>query len=105
MSAHGTIDPSKLPLRAYFQCLVWKTLDPFPSDPCLWGWKLEDGLFTPIQSSNECAPADLLKFVRCKCKSGCTSNLCSCKKHGLTCVFACKNCRGDCENCEVCINF
>ena len=115
MSARGIIDPSKLPptestaiehtLRVYFQCLVWKTLQQFPSDPAAWGWNLDQGVYTPVMGSSTCAPDDLLQFIRCKCKSGCTSNLCSCKKHGLKCVFACKNCRGCCENGEVSIQY
>ena len=85
MSAKGIVDPSKLPptessanehtMRVYFQCLVWKTLSQFPADPSTWGWKIEDGVYVPVQSSMECAPSDLLQFIRCKCKSGCTSNL------------------------------
>ena len=111
MSARGTVDPSKLPptestaiqhiRRVHFQCCVWKSLSQFPCDPSLWGWKLESGVYSPIQTLSDCAPTDLLQFIRCKCKSGCTSNLCSCKKHGLKWVFACKNCRGCCENSEV----
>ena len=111
MSAKGMVDPSKLPptestacqhsLRVHFQCAVWKTLEHFPLDPKDFGWQIEEGKFTPIQSTKECAPSNLLQFIRCKCKSGCSSTLCSCKKHGLKCVFACKNCRGSCENSEV----
>ena len=115
MSAKGMLDPNKLPptesacdehsLRVYFQCLVWKLLEQFPADPVSFGWKLENGVYAPITSKMPCAPPDLLNFVRCKCKTGCTSNLCSCRKHGLSCVAACKNCRGDCENCEVSLIF
>ena len=43
------------------------------------------------------APDDLLKVVRCKCKSTscnqCGTNLCSCRKNGLSCVSACEECR------------
>lgn len=111
MTAKGMIDPNKLPptesaahehiLRVYFQCLVWKSLKQFPSDPLQMGWKLEEGVYSPVLSKSECAPTDILNFIRCKCKAGCSSNLCSCKKHGLNCVLACTNCRGDCENGEV----
>ena len=87
--------------KGVFQCLVWKTLMQMPKDPTHFGWKLEDGAYVPIASRLDCAPDDLLKFIRCKCKAGCTSNLCSCKKHGLICVPACKQCHGDCKNREV----
>ena len=116
MAAKGVVDPNKLPptsdtvflhcLRSIYQAKVWMTLDVNTMDPLLWGWRVIDGVFTPIQTNVECAPDTLLKFVRCKCKSGCTSNNCSCKKHGLPCVTACKNCRGDCENIQVkCNNY
>ena len=48
-------------------------------------------------------PEELLKFVRCKCKvastSLCSTKLCSCLKHGFTCVTACSDCREtECSN-------
>lgn len=113
MSARGLVEPSKLPpsestafahsLRVYFQCLVWTSLDQTTTDPATWGWKLEDGVYSPILTTSDIAPENILQFIRCKCKAGCHSNLCSCRKHGLKCVFACKNCRGDCGNGEVTI--
>ena len=111
MSAKGLVDPCKLPptestafehsLRVHYQCLVWKHLDESHTDPANWGWKLQDGVYSPILTNSDCAPESFLQFIRCKCKSGCHSNLCSCRKHGLKCVFACKNCQGGCENGEV----
>ena len=111
MAAKGVIDPSKLPptdgatyqhcLRVYFQVMVWKTLDQFCLDPVHWGWQKIDDVFIPIKTTVECAPEEILKFVRCACKAGCHSSRCSCKKHGLSCVTACKTCRGDCENSQV----
>ena len=111
MSVKGLVDPNKLSpttstahshiMRVYFQCLVWRSLDQCAADPTHWGWKLDDDIYSPVVTNSDCAPSDILQFIRCKCKAGCTTNLCSCKKHGLKCVFACKNCRGDCENGEV----
>ena len=113
----GTIVPSKLPptddaafqhcLRVYFQLMVWETLDQFFMDPIGWGWQKIDDSYTPVQNTIECAPDEILKFVRCGCKAGCSSANCSCKKHGLLCVAACKHCRGDCENSQVriCMTF
>ena len=113
-AAKGLIDPSKLPptedsanlhlLRVFLQITIQKKLDQFCLDPCEWGWKKPNNIFEPIQTLLECAPMNLLKFVRCKCKTGCSSNLCSCKKHGLPCVPSCKNCHGDCFNSQVCRN-
>ena len=44
------------------------------------------------------APDDLMKVICCKCKSTsrnqCGTNLCSCRKNGLSRVSACEECRG-----------
>jgi hypothetical protein len=44
------------------------------------------------------APPDILNVVRCKCSAEtanpCNTQVCSCRKHGLQCVSACKNCIG-----------
>ena len=111
MSAKGLIDPSKLPptastvyqhcLRVYYQSWVWTGLDQQPADPLEWGWKLEPQGMTPVMTLQECAPSEILNFIRCKCKTNCVSRACSCRKHGLSCVPACTNCRGDFENSEV----
>ena len=110
-AAKGSLDPSKLPpsedaalqhcLRVFLQVSIWKKLDVFCLDPCDWGWRLSNDTFEPIPNTSDCAPQNLLKFVRCKCKTSCSSNLCSCKKHGLSCVPSCKNCNGSCENVQV----
>ena len=49
------------------------------------------------------APESILKFVRCKyistSKNVCRTNLYSCRKHGLKCMVACNECRGEsCRN-------
>lgn len=69
-----------------------------------WGWKLSNGVYVPITSDMEPAPPELLDIIKCKCKleSGrlpCSSLVCSCRKHGLPCISACKNCIG-----ELCTN-
>jgi hypothetical protein len=58
----------------------------------------------PIATDIEAAPPDIMKIIRCKCNmSGknkpCSTMLCSCMKHGLPCVSACKHCCG-----ELCAN-
>jgi len=40
------------------------------------------------------APDDLLKIVRCKCKTTCATMMCSCRKLGHTCFSACEHCHG-----------
>ena len=96
MSANGMIEPPKLPpsngaskqhcMRVYFQCLVWKTFHMSQLITVLVAGNLDSDIYTPITTVEECAPSDLLQFIRCGCKAGCTSNMCSCKKHGLRCV-------------------
>ena len=105
------IDPQKLPpttraahyhsLRVHLQVILWKEL----TDPLIWGWKLYSSKLQPIMTDLEPAPESLLKFVCCKCKlstaNPCGSNTCSCRKHGLKCVTACGDCRGEsCRNAE-----
>ena len=74
-------------------------------DPEQWGWKLEGRMLTPVMTDIVAAPESLLKFVRCKyklsAKNPCGTNICSCRKNGLKCVTACKDCRGEsCQNAE-----
>jgi hypothetical protein len=68
-------------------------------NPTDWGWKAELDKLIPIQIDGEVAPGNVLKVVRCNCKSNCSSSMCSCRKHGLKCVTACGQCHGyDCSN-------
>ena len=109
------IDPQKLPpttraahyhsLCVHLQVIVWKELTTDSLDPLIWGWKLDSSKLQPIMTDLEPAPESLLKFVCCKCKlsttNPCGSNTCSCHKHGLKCVTACGDCRGEsCRNAE-----
>ncbi len=109
------IEPHKLPptaraaffhsLRVHLQVVIWKS----PSvhlPPTQWGWKTENTSLQPIMTDLDPAPEGLLKFIRCKCKlssrNPCSSNICSCRKHGLKCVAACGDCRGQsCQNTEL----
>ena len=86
MIAKGIVDPSKLPptssaanqhsLRVYYQCAVWKFLDAECFDPMEWGWQKAGVEYVPIKTLKECAPSEVLNFIRCKCKTSCTSKLC-----------------------------
>ena len=114
MVCHGLIDPGKLPptedaavyhgLRVHLQIINWKLLDDTVNlDPVDWGWKLQGGRLTPICTDKQIAPDDLLKVIRCNCKSSsnnqCGSNVCSCRRHGLKCMPVCGGCHGeDCRN-------
>lgn len=110
-----TIGPQKLPpteraaffhsLRVHLQIILWFKLTNDYLNPTQWGWKLADTVLTPVLTDLDAAPDSLLKFVRCKCKltsrNPCVNNSCSCRKHGLKCVTACGDCRGEsCQNAE-----
>ena len=110
-----TIEPQKLPptenaayfhaLRVHLQVILWQKLSHNCLDATQWGWKVADNQLTPIFTDLDAAPEGLLNFVRCKCKlttaNPCGSNSCSCRKHGLKCVAACGECRGEsCRNAE-----
>jgi len=53
----------------------------------------------PIMTDLNAAPANVLKFICCNCKSSNKNqhgtNQCSRHKSGLKCVSACKDCRPD----------
>jgi len=101
--------PEKLPpteraayyhcLRVHLQVIVWTTPGCKATEPSEWGWKMEGGRLTPIATDLEPAPSDLLKVIRCNCKSSvanqCFTNLCTCRKNGLHCITACGHCHGD----------
>jgi len=59
---------------------------------------------TPVTTDLPAAPDDLLKVIHCKCRllepgRTCLHQTCTCRKHGLPCVSACKHCNGEaCEN-------
>ena len=90
-------------LRGYLQAQQWMTLMTDGLNPTDWGWCLQDGRYEPILTDLQPAPDDILNVVRCKCNpdgsNPCGTKLCSCRKHGLSCVPACKNCYG-----ELCTN-
>lgn len=97
--------PEKLPpttdsanyhiMRVHLQSVEWVTLQTGLLDPCDWGWKIVNDKFLPIPMEQPPAPDDILNIIRCKCKTSCSSLLCSCRKNNLPCVSACANCHGD----------
>ena len=89
--------------RAHLQVLQWKSLTSCELKPEEWGWKVVDGQYLPIFTDCDPAPKDLMDVVKCKCKTDtkrpCSSQLCSCVKHGVPCLAACKHCNGaQCAN-------
>ena len=79
MSAKGEINREDLPptaraavqhsLRVHQQTVIWQTLNDVRLDPLHWGWKQDVACFTPIQTDNDVAPAEVMKFIRCNFKS------------------------------------
>ena len=88
--------------RVHLQVIEWQTLMHCQLNPQEWGWKLSGQTYQPVATDLQAAPEDVLKVVRCQCKEGdkwCRTPMCSCVKHGLDCVAACKNCDGElCHN-------
>ena len=67
-------------------------------DPLHWSWKQDGACFTQIQTDNDVALEEVMKFIRSNGKSlnkMCNSMLCTCRKYGLICVAACGQCRGE----------
>src|SRR6218665_316434 len=115
-SSKSAIRPEQLPpthiaayyhcQRAHLQAMQWHALSTEHVDPCAWGWQLLHNKLVPITTDQPPAPDDLLKVIRCRCKTTskntCGTNLCSCRRNELPCVSACSNCHGsECNNCEM----
>ena len=91
-------------LRVYFQILEWKGCANKVS-PLDWGWKRSDGKLMPVLTDLPPAPDELLKMIRCNCRTDCNSMRCTCRKHNLKCSPACGNCKGSaCTNSDTFMN-
>ena len=113
LTTSTVVDPSELPpteraahfhsLRVHLQVCQWVTLDLECLNPAEWGWKFENEKLVPIKTDLDPAPQFLLNVIRCNCqittRNPCGGLNCSCRKHGIECVAACGNCRGEfCTN-------
>lgn len=84
-------------LRVYLQVQEWIGNSDLAAED--WGWKNVNNQLLPITTDLPPAPAELLKIIRCNCKTDCDSKRCSCRKHGLDCSPACGECHGlHCSN-------
>ena len=105
-SSTAPVQPKTLPptsaaakhhsLRVYFQVQQWKGNKSL--NPEEWGWKVHEGTMVPISTDRAPAPPELLEAIRCKCRTGCSTMRCSCRKNGMDCSMACSECRGACAN-------
>ena len=48
----------------------------------------------PTEMTKPIAPLELLKIVKCGCKTDCTRKSCSCRQYGVVCTNICSGCRG-----------
>lgn len=107
MSSTVTVQPHTLPptasatkyhsLRVYHQIQMWKDERPDLLAE-QWGWEVSNGKMMPILTDLPPAPQALLEFIRCKCRAGCHTMRCICRKNGMDCSMACTECRGVCSN-------
>ena len=69
-----------------------------------WGWELKDNILVPIKMTKAAGPPSVMALIFCGCQKGC-GNLCGCRRQGLRCSVACKNCLGaTCSNIEAFTN-
>ena len=84
-------------LRVFYQTQLW--MGNTSLNPLDYGWQIVNEVLLPVKMTLPPAPEKLLQIVRCGCKTGCDSKKCSCRRHGLDCSSACKDCRGiSCSN-------
>jgi len=90
--------------RAHFQTALWKAAgmsSPPNLDPLQHGWEMNGSELRPVFTppGQLAAPDEVLNLIRCGCKTGCKTALCSCVKFTLTCSEFCK-CMGQatCQN-------
>lgn len=63
-----------------------------------WGWKKENGVWTPFWSTIKETAASVKELTKCSCRS-CVTVRCLCRKSGLPCTGLCK-CGGDSCDCN-----
>ena len=64
-------------LRMYHQVQEWR--GDTVLDPLSWGWKITEQRMMPIEMTKHISQAELLKIIKCGCKTGCTRKSCSCR--------------------------
>ena len=87
-------------LRANYQCYIWRHAShPISNLPSCehFGWSFStDGKVVVRWMTLPPASDSVLSFISCKCKMGCQSLECSCKKAALFCTDICGS--SDCRN-------
>ena len=63
--------------------------NPSQLQPTEWAWYEKGGRYFAVLTDKAAAPPNLLKIIRCNCKTGCSSRQCTCRTNGLECTNAC----------------
>ncbi len=80
--------------KSFGRGIAWVDRKSDKLDPEQWGWLQTRGRLEPRTTDLPPAPDDLLKIVRCQCKTDCDTRMCTCKNHGQKCSDACGECKG-----------
>ena len=89
--------PCYMMCRCHYMARVWRSSHiskPILPDPCKFGWKLSEDIencYEPIMTDQKPAPVSVVELSFCRCKHGCDTKRCTCKKTILSavkCVFA-----------------
>ena len=84
--------------RVYHQIQQWCNREIPPDE---WGWKQNNERYIPIMTDLPPAPSELLRLIRCNCKTECRSERCTCRKNHVRCSNVCGQCKGvACSNVE-----
>ena len=93
-------------LRSHYTSLVCKSAhlpSPILPDPKEFGWRWNspEKSYESIMTKNLPAPESVIELCICKCKTGCTSLRCMCKKNSMLCTEMClcvDCCNGENDN-------
>ena len=83
--------------RSDYISKIWTSADqprpilPSPEDFC---WKLQDEMYEAIMTDQP-VPNAMVELSFCRCKTGCKTNRCKCRKNEMSCTEMCY-----CEDCE-----
>ena len=88
--------------RANYECFIRRRCCEAlinPPSPVRHGWLNVANSLQIHWLTMPAAPESLLQSVNCSCKTGCTSQRCSCKRAGVVCTDVCQ-----CNSCENCLD-
>ena len=94
--------PEKLPptsdafhqhlLRCHYQSMVWRTAHlgkPTLPKPEETGWRIQDDVLVPVLMTLDPIPKACIEMVSCRCKTGCSTLRCRCRKSTVVCTELC----------------